>query len=690
MRKQAPKIIRGLSSLLLPVDKLPLDQWATERRIVVGSARPGPWDTEHAPYTNEPMRALSDDFIDTVILQWAAQTGKSEVMLNFLLGCADQEPGPAMFVLPTVELANEWGGKRLENAIQAMPDLDARFLDKGVGRTAKMKTLPGGFINVVTAGSASQLASKAIKYLALDEIDKYPDDVDEEGNPIKLAMLRTTTYQDVRKILMCSTPSVAEDSAINDWYRRGDEREYRLPCLHCRTLFTPIWKNVVWNFAEKENEDEEKEVLWDSVRLACPECGALHTEDERAQMIQLGEWEATSDEVQPGVVSFRLSSICSPWITLDKLVQEWIDAQGDTTDLQTFINGRLAETWEMPGENLTEDYLEERAADEWDAETIPEGAIALTAGIDVQGDRLEAYLGAWDCKQRHFGIDHQVFKCSARGELLPWADLTEFLFQTKYFTRAGREVPVVSAFIDSGHLTQEVWDYCSEQQLRNVVPCKGLPNRKGRGIVAYITGVGTDKKKIQGAYKSYKRIAKMCARDKPPVAMLDVQEAKDCIMARAQYLEDTPRSMRWHAGFSLSWRRQLASEKRVKVKTKSSGHNYVWRMRGGYERNEALDCVVYALAAREAVLTKRNTADLETARQAWMQERGLDDRQLAEQERRRRESAEQPKKEAGKKRSQARSLPPAEKFAPPPPQRRRRRTRVVDKTASARPRRHRF
>ena len=111
---------------LRPEDPLTVSQWADKYRKLSSkaSAEPGPWRTRRTPYLQLPMDCLSSSSpVQRVVMQFAAQTGKSESGLNWLAYIMHHAPGPCLAVQPTVDMCKRLSKQRLESMIAETPCL---------------------------------------------------------------------------------------------------------------------------------------------------------------------------------------------------------------------------------------------------------------------------------------------------------------------------------------------------------------------------------------------------------------------------------------------------------------------------------------------------------------------------------------------------------------------------------------
>ena len=218
-----------------------VSEWADHNRMLVSesSSEPGPWRTDRAPYQKEIMDAFTQPGIHEIDIMSSAQVGKSEIELNMMGRAIHIDPGPMLYIQPTDKVAEDYSKRRISPMISACPPLRDRVCKakgRDSGNTITMKLFPGGSLAIIGANSPSDLASKPVRYIFMDEIDRFPDSAGTEGDPIELAERRTETYRHNRKIVKCSTPTIKGKSKIERAFMNGTQEEWRTECPHCRNF----------------------------------------------------------------------------------------------------------------------------------------------------------------------------------------------------------------------------------------------------------------------------------------------------------------------------------------------------------------------------------------------------------------------------------------------------------------------
>ena len=511
---------------------------------------------------------------------------------NWLGYLVDTNPGPIMIVQPTIDMAKRYSRQRLAPMIEESPALRRKVREnrsRDEANTTLLKEFSGGFMAVAGANSAAGLRSMPVRDLFLDEIDGYPVDVDGEGDPIKLAEARQTTFAR-RKRLKTSTPTTKDFSRIEAAYLESDRCRYQVPCPHCAELQALEW-GADTDHGIKWDRDPAGRAVAESVRYVCRHCGGEIREHHKPQMLAGGGWVAAAPGAQGGRVrGFHLSSLYSPlgWLSWATLVEEWqraMDATrgGDPSLLRVFVNTRLADTFEEQGDRADEHALRRRAAD-IPLRQVHWGLYVCTMGVDVQGDRLEAYVWAFGRGMERQLVDRAVFY---GDPALPetesgsvWAALTEYR-RTPILHASGRPAPVLACMIDSGgHHTQAVYTYARTHQHAGVHAVKGM-SHAGKSII----GKPTDQD-ITWRGQRHKRGVKLWP--------IGTDTAKAEIYGRLRIAEPGPGFVHFSKHLAAEVFEQLTSERMVTRYVR--GHPRLEWVKPAGRRNEALDCAVYALA----------------------------------------------------------------------------------------------
>ena len=558
--KNIEKVIQETNQTWTPPPNLKISDWADAYRKLSpeSSAEAGAWRTDRAPYQREIMDSFNDPDIQRIVFCKSAQIGATEILLNVIGYYIDQDPAPMLIMQPTLQMAQAFSKDRLATMIRDSEKIrdcvkDPRSRDSG--NTVLSKKFAGGNLNIVGSNSASGLASRPIRIVLADEVDRYESSAGAEGDPISLATKRTTTFWN-KKIYMCSTPTIKGLSRIETAFEESDKRYYHVPCPECNVKQVLKWKNVVWD----ENKPE-------TANYACNECGSIIDESKKQWMLKHGEWIAS--EPKSDTAGFHISELYSVWSTWADMAKSFLEAKKQPEMLKTWINTALGESWEEQGETIEHEELLERRLN-YDSITIPEAVLVLTAGVDTQKDRLELQMVGWGVNYESWVIEYKIFWGDPNASNV-WQELDNYL-KKRFKTETGRVLTISCTCIDSGgHHTNQVYQFTKPRQGRRVFAIKGL-SQAGKPIANRPTFVGKNKAVLYG---------------------VGVDSAKEAIFARlSSEPEDT--TLHFCSDLDEEYFKQLTAEKRV-TKFVRGRKTLIWKQIR--PRNEALDTLVYNFAA---------------------------------------------------------------------------------------------
>jgi phage terminase large subunit GpA-like protein len=560
MNSPIQRLIRNALRAFAPPPDLKVSDWADQERKLSpeASAEPGQWITSRAEYQRGIMDAFSETGVEMVVVMSSAQVGKTEILNNVIGFHVAQDPSPMLVVQPTLDMAQTWSKDRLAPMLRDTPQLQGLVKDpraRDSGNTTLHKIFPGGHITACGANSPSSLASRPVRIVLCDEVDRYPVSAGSEGDPVSLARKRASTFWN-RRIGLFSTPTNKGNSRIEAAFEESDKRFYFVPCPHCKHEQSLKWSCVQW--------EQDKP---DSAQYACEECGSLWTDAERVRAIRHGKWSPTSEFKR--VAGFHLSGLYSPWTPLDAAVREFLEAKKQPATLRVWVNTYLGETWEEQGEQVDDYAIAERR--EPFGDTLPMEVVLLTAGVDVQDDRLEVEIVGWGRDDESWSIDYRTVYGDPSSPAV-WQDMDSILKQ-QFERDDGKILMVRAACVDSGgHHTNSVYNY--------------VRPREGNRIFA-IKGVGGEGKPLVGK-PGRNNIGKI------KLFPIGVDTAKDVLFSRMRIAEPGPGYMHFPLSRSDEYFRQLTAEKLVTRYHKGFARREWVKIR---PRNEALDVRVYAMAA---------------------------------------------------------------------------------------------
>ena len=541
-----------------------VSQWADENRYLSpeAAAEPGKWKTSSAEYQRGIMDAFSDPDTELIVIMSSAQIGKTEQLNNIVGFFIDQDPSPILVVQPTLEMAKTWSKDRLSNMLRDCPCFKGKIKNprsRDSNNTIFHKEFSGGHITIVGANAAAGLASRPIRVVLCDEVDRYPESAGTEGDPVNLAFKRTATFYNRKKALV-STPGIKGASRIEKAFEETDKRYYHVPCPECGKFQKLRWKQVKFDKLNPENAYYE-----------CGHCQAKLSDVDRYRAIKKGKWIAEAEF--KGSAGFHLNALYSPWTTISEIVKEFLEAQKDTERLKTWVNTTLGETWEEEGDTVDETLLMRRV--EAYPATVPAKALVLTAGADVQADRIEVEVVGWGKDNESWSVEYKVFYGdTSQQSNQVWKDFDDYLY-TDFTHETGAKLSISFTCVDSGYNTNEVYDFCRTRASRRIYAIKGQS-----GASVPIAGrasklrYGKPKKTVQ-------------------VFPLGVDQAKTVVYANLKKTEQGAGYCHFPNSYTAHYFDMLTAEKAVTKYVKGFKKIEWQKIR---ERNEALDCRVYALA----------------------------------------------------------------------------------------------
>lgn len=571
---------------LLPA--LSVSEWAQKYRVLSqgGTAKSGKWDNSEIPYQVEPMDAPMQKGIAETILQWAAQMGKSEILNNQMGFYMHADPSSQLMVQPTIELSEAYSKERVAPMIRDTPILKQLVKDprsRDSGNTLLSKIYPGGNLALVGANAPSGLAGRPRRVVLQDEVDRYPDSAGTEGDPSALADVRAKSFPNAVKV-KTSTPTIKGMSKIEKRLELSDCRKWHVKCPKCQAEQVLMWAQIKW----PEGKPEEA-----YLECADEKCGAKLTDEERKDMVRTGEWKPTKPFT--GVRGYWLNGLNTlfghqnGYVTmLHQFAKEFLDAKdGGSERVKTWTNTFLAETYEEAGEQIDSTVLQGHAEPYNGLETLPRGAVILTAGADVQGDRIEVGIDAWGADEECWSICYRVLYGDPRKDQV-WKDLDKVL--TAEFKHAtGMTMRIERALIDSGYAQDRVMAFTMPRASRGVFACKGI-NRVGTNVPPILPSRPSRNNKWRA-----------------PFWPVGVTVAKHAIYSRLVMLPGGARTIHFpiatradgsedDLGFNAEYFKQLTAEKQ---RTRYSFGNpfFVYEKDNNSVRNEAIDVRVYSFAA---------------------------------------------------------------------------------------------
>ena len=579
--------MRSVLLRLGPPPNLTLSQWADRYAVLSRetSAQPGKF---HAyGYQIGMMDAVTDPSVTEITVMKSARVGYTRILDHTIGYFIHQDPSPVLVVQPRVEDAEDYSTSEIEPMLRDTPVLaeiagEQRASDPAQ-RMLKRTFRNGASVAFIGANSAGGFRRISARVVLFDEVDGYPvGGVGSEGDQIALGIKRSDSYWN-RVIVAGSTPTTAGTSRIEKRFLESDQRYYFVPCPHCGEMQRLEWGGPDLPYGIKWDRDDKGRGLPDTVHYVCRANGCIIEESDKAPMIAAGEWRATRPF--SGHAGFHVWAAYSLFVNARwaMLVAEWLRVKDDPLQRKTFHNLVLG----LPYEDRGQGALNERtlaARTEVFAAEVPDGVAVVTAGVDVQDDRVEIEVVGWGRNEESWSIAHEVIE--GDPDTTPLWDQVDGFLKRIWKRGDGRGFEIMATCIDSGgHHTQRVYNFSRERLGRRVWAIKGEAARGGTRSPVWPT------KRPSARNKAAFR----------PI-IIGVNAAKDVIRSRLAIQPPLDGAMGPIAGYmhfptdrDINYFAQLVSE-RSATKLVAGRAFRVWELIPG-RANEALDMRVYAYAA---------------------------------------------------------------------------------------------
>lgn len=548
-------------------EKVTVSKWAEEYRVLDDSSNfKGKWSNDITPYLIGIMDTFNDPYVQEINFVKPTQVGGTEAMLNMLGWIIMQDPAQTMIIYPTDDLAKDTSNDRLKPSLTKTPEIRERFF-QNASKELSLK-FRGMNIFLRGAGSPSKLASKAIKYLFFDEIDKMDGASKKEASPYNLARERTRTYTYSKKIYTCSTPTLKTNYVWQIHEDADVQRNFFVPCPHCGEYSTLKWKQIQFPSGEDmKNDERAKQAVY-----VCEKCGCGITDKDKIKMLRKGEWKDVKKNCigRPKKVSFWLNALYSRFLTWEEIVKEFLDSKDDPEKLQNFVNSWLAEPWEDTKLKTSAETVMDRQTDN-PALLVPEWAKLVTGGVDVQENCLYWSVRAWG--------DFLTSQNIAHGQAFSFEEV-ERVMNLEYEKADGSKMLVAMCLVDSGNMTDIVYDFCANNS-EWALPCKGSSNP----MLSHY--------KLSNVNKSSSKAYGM------NLVMVDTGKYKDMIAGRMRK-ENGVGSWMVYQGCDIEYAEQVTAEHKVNVKN-GKNTRQEWTLKTSHADNHYLDTEVYAMCAADVL-----------------------------------------------------------------------------------------
>jgi len=550
--------------VLRPPEKMTVSEWSDRYRVLDSktSAEPGQWNTDRTPYLRGIMDAFNDPLVEEIIFVKPTQVGGTESLNNMVSFVVAQDPSPTLIVYPTLELAQYTSKNRLQPMFELSPALRDRF--KADDSRELELQFDGMYVVISGANSPASLASRPIRFLFMDEVDKYPKNAGKEADPRALARERTKTFPINKKIVQTSTPTLKSGPIWQAWEGADVQLQYYVPCPHCGQFQTLKFKQIKFNSALP------KEEIRQTALYECEACKEPIRDIHKPGMLRAGEWRSKDGRTKrASKTGYMMNAIYSPWIRFGDVAYEFLSAKSSPEELMNFVNSWLAEPWEQTQVKLNSEKVLSRTSG-FEEGIVPDRTILLTGGVDVQKDRFYFTIRAWGEKMTSWNVRH--------GFCETWTEI-EDIMNLPYYTKDRREYFVALCGIDSGYNADDTYDFCI---------------RNSEWAVA-VKGSSTE---IPSKY----RMTKIDREEKGwyniSLYLVYGHWYKDFISNRLVRPVDQEGGWFVHEDCDAGYADQITAEQKVTVK-RGGKEIDVWQLKTAHADNHYLDTEVYAAFAAD-------------------------------------------------------------------------------------------
>lgn len=587
----------------LPPPKLTTTEWSNKYRYLAAesSALPGKYSSRLTPWVEGMHDALDAPDVYKVVCMKSAQVAWTDGVINNWLGrIIDIDPSPVIGLFSKTDSAREYGQEKLGPMVLATPRLKNKLdvaTSRKDGNRALFKKFAGGFLKLVGSNSPSNVKSTPAPRVFVEEPDDAAINVGKQGDSIKLLEERTKTYAR-RKIVFGGTPSVKGLSTIEDAYLSSDQRKFFVPCHDCDESHVLHWDNVGWDDDDSQLHEIYGHARPETAYYSCPHCGSIWGDHDKNRNVRLAKWQATAEF--RGVAGFYINELYSPFpgSTFARLVERFLEAeqkleQGDQTDSIVFTNSALGLPYEFKSDAPEADELRDKALDYPELE-VPRDGLLLTAGVDVQHDRFAVIIRAWGRDEESWLVYWDELVGNVHDKQDPvWGALEKRLYSPiKHFSGASMVISALSVDSSDGTTSDNVYAFVRDMSKKHkaitTMAVKGSSNDYGTREIFAKPRTSIDTKDKRNTKASKYGLAPF---------IVGTHKAKDEVDRRLKLNGRGKDRFHVYKTVRVDYFDQVIAE--VKAPHRSIRNKMVWQLRSG-QRNEALDCEVYAMHAARA------------------------------------------------------------------------------------------
>jgi len=474
---------RVISRSYQPRKKMKVWEWIDQNCELPsesGAKLKGKFRTGITPYTRGIYEAYGDPAIRFITLVKSAQVGGTTILKNLMMWDIENKPGPGLYVTANEKMAKRFNDRELEPHFQYCAVVEQLAVRKR-GLWAKLEKLfkNGATVGLIGSNSPSNLASRPVETLKMDEVDKWPEESNKEAPADQLAEARTKTYEDTRKVFTISTPTV-ESGAIWQRYLRGSQEKFHVPCPHC-----DFWQELHFKYAQGEGELWYPEVCrrddgtWDLDRVQrealyrCAKCDEPIHNDKKRAMTLVGKWVKTNPNAPSDHRSFHVSALYSPFETWGGIAKVYLQSESATGKLHDFWNNYLGLPWQRQATIVKRSVIKEivEISPTYRRGELPIQPLVISMTVDVQQTNFWWVVRAWDKKGVSYLIDF--------GSAISYEDLGEI--SRREYKFEGKKYDVLKVMIDAGYTARRragVYEWCLMSGGR-CFPSKGSSKKDG-------------------------------------------------------------------------------------------------------------------------------------------------------------------------------------------------------------------
>lgn len=579
--------------MLRPPEDLSVSDWAEKYRVLDerASAMPGYWRNSVTPYLIGIMNEFNNWQTERIVFVKPTQVGGTEAILNAIGYVVAQDPAPTMLVEPTIEMCESFVENRIKPMLKKSPATKKRFNER---RSSKEELqFDGMYLTLSGSNSPASLASKPIKVLLLDEIDKYPHSLasnSKEADPISLAIERTKTFNN-RKIYMCSTPTIEQGHIWKQMQSCDVIKHFFVTCPHCGKKIEFIFEQL--KFPAGSDDPNNKISYLERAEFAyyeCQECSGKITDADKKRMLLSGEWRETKRKTKfSKSVAFWINTLYSPFTRFADIAKNFLVSKGDPEAMRNFYNSWLALPFKENTKETSEKTIKEREND-LNEFILPDYTRLLVMGVDTQ----EAYFVYSVYAFGVGGTCHLVTK----GEALSFEQLDNVLNLEFAFENGDKKLIDLMCIDSGGDKTDSVYNYALARQ----------------GYVLPVKGASTS---MQSHYK-ISMINKVGVGTGIQLVMLDTFKYKEQVNHKLQAPIGDRGSISFFSGIDVDFCKQMTNEEKITERGANGSVKYSYRLKYSHAANHYWDCCIYAHLA----------ADILGVRSLFLQEQAEQEAQI--------------------------------------------------------------